>query len=385
MGRDVRVHGTVWVHGSGAVVVGDRVVLDAAEAPIELHAHSGATIAIGDDTTLAGGVSVDATSSIAIGARCRVGAYCKLMDNHFHPLRGDRQARPSATEVVVEDDAELGRCAILLPGAHVDRGVRLAPRALIRRRVASTYRPHRTAAPLVDVSVVVPTFGRTERLLEAVRSALAQEGVAVEVMVVDGSPDRSALQPIAGLGDGRVTYVAPETPSGRRTRLVRDGGRPRVRGRHVHFLDADADALPGSYAALVAALDAHPLCAMSFGVAEPSGDEGPGLDRERALRRTIAWGARFASRLGRYGVVTVLSKLSPFHGSACMVRRSVLEEAGGFDPAGGATEDTGSYVRGLRRRGCVFVDLPVVRRRLVRDREAAGQCRDAHRGDWRLP
>jgi acetyltransferase-like isoleucine patch superfamily enzyme len=137
VGADARVRGTVWVHGKGDIRVGDRVVFDAADAPIELHAVAGATIVIGDDCTIAGGSSFDATSSIVVGVRCHVGPFCKLMDNHFHAMRGDRQVQPPATAVVVEDDVVLGPYAILLPGAHLGRGCRIGARSVIRRRVPS--------------------------------------------------------------------------------------------------------------------------------------------------------------------------------------------------------------------------------------------------------
>lgn len=143
VGADARVRGTVWVHGKGDIRVGDHVVFDAADAPIELHAVQGATLVIGDGCRIAGGCSFDATSSIVVGERCQVGAFCKLMDNHFHAMRGDRQVQPPATGVVVEDDVVLGPFAILLPGAHLGRGCRVGAREVIRRRVPSPARAGR--------------------------------------------------------------------------------------------------------------------------------------------------------------------------------------------------------------------------------------------------
>jgi acetyltransferase-like isoleucine patch superfamily enzyme/GT2 family glycosyltransferase len=375
VGEASRVRGTVWVHGHGEITVGDRVVFDASEAPIELHAKRGATIVIGDDCVLSGGSSIDATSSITLGARCRVGPFCKAMDNHFHALRGDRQVRPQATPVVVEDDVELGAESILLPGAHVGRGSRIGPRAVVRRRVGpgsvvagpavgSEMRPRRTPAPRIDVSVVIPTFRRPELVVQAIQSALEQQRVAVEVIVVDDSPEGSARQAVLSVGDPRVTYVHRETPSGGRPGIVRNDGWRRARGRYVHFLDDDDLAVPGAYGAYVEALDAHPLCAMGFGVVEPFGEEGAALERERAFWRLAAERARMASRLGRFGVVAMLFEATLFQNSSCMVRRSALEESGGFDIAFDMMEETELHIRGIRERGCVFLDRAVVRYRL---------------------
>jgi len=43
-----------------------------------------------------------------------------------------------------------------------------------------------------EIAVVVPTFRRPTQVVEAVASALAQDGVTVEVFVADDSPEGSA-------------------------------------------------------------------------------------------------------------------------------------------------------------------------------------------------
>ena len=47
-----------------------------------------------------------------------------------------------------------------------------------------------------DVSVVIPTCRRPRLVVEAVRSALAQDGASVEVIVLDDSPLRDST-PVA--------------------------------------------------------------------------------------------------------------------------------------------------------------------------------------------
>jgi glycosyltransferase involved in cell wall biosynthesis len=56
----------------------------------------------------------------------------------------------------------------------------------------------------IDVSVITPTFRRVPLVVEAVRSALAQEGVSVEAIVLDDSPEGSACNAITSMGDDRV-------------------------------------------------------------------------------------------------------------------------------------------------------------------------------------
>src|SRR5918911_2234415 len=90
-----------------------------------------------------------------------------------------------------------------------------------------------------DISIVIPTFRREVELLEAVRSALGQPQVTVEVIVVDDSGDGSAEGPVASLGDERVRYVRRTTPSGGVPALARNEGWALASGRYVHFLDDD--------------------------------------------------------------------------------------------------------------------------------------------------
>ena len=135
VGAAPTVLGRVWIHGPGEVRVGHRVVLDGREAPIELHAMRGGCIVLGDDVTIEGGASLEALQSITIGAGARLGAFCKVMDNQHHPLRGNRHERPASVPLVVEAGVTVGPRAILLPGAHVQRGATVAAGTVISRRI----------------------------------------------------------------------------------------------------------------------------------------------------------------------------------------------------------------------------------------------------------
>lgn len=61
--------------------------------------------------------------------------------------------------------------------------------------------------------VVIPTRNRAELTMNAIRSVLAQEGCAVQVLVSDNSTEPAQLESLAGfctdLADARVRYVRP--------------------------------------------------------------------------------------------------------------------------------------------------------------------------------
>lgn len=88
----------------------------------------------------------------------------------------------------------------------------------------------------VDVTVVLPTRDRWKAARRALRSALAQRGVAVEVVVVD---DGSQTRPdgIPELDDPRVSVVAAPAAPG--VAAARNFGATRAHGAWLAFLDDD--------------------------------------------------------------------------------------------------------------------------------------------------
>ena len=135
IGEGVQVRGRVWIHGGGEVVLGDRVVLDGGEVGVELHAEPHGTIVIGDGVVLKAGASVEAEELVIIGDRCELGRFSRVMDNHFHPVDGDRHQRPASQPVRLGEGVVLGDRAVVLPGAELGDGVRLAADTVVGRKV----------------------------------------------------------------------------------------------------------------------------------------------------------------------------------------------------------------------------------------------------------
>ena len=214
----------------------------------------------------------------------------------------------------------------------------------------------------VDVSVVVPTFRRPALLTEAVESALGQAGVAVEVFVVDDSPEGSALQAAAALRDPRVTYMKMDRPSGGKPALVRNAGGKLARGRFVHFLDDDDRVADGAYASLAAALHANPRAGVAFGRVEPFGDDRDYLLSNRRLFAESSRRAHLASQLrSRRVLLASMLFCNPcLTCSACLVRREVMEAMGGFRESVAPFEDADFFIRAIRRFGHAFVERTVL-------------------------
>jgi glycosyltransferase involved in cell wall biosynthesis len=93
-----------------------------------------------------------------------------------------------------------------------------------------------------QVSTVIPTRGRPELVVRAVRSALAQTMAPLEVIVVVDGPDPATCQALSSLGDQRVRVVALETPVGGAE--ARNVGARAASGDWIALLDDDDEWLP---------------------------------------------------------------------------------------------------------------------------------------------
>ena len=151
----------------------------------------------------------------------------------------------------------------------------------------------------IDVSVIIPTFRRPNLLAEAIASVLSQGSVAVEVFVVDDSPEGSAQEVVTNFRDARVLYLKNPKPTGGFPSAVRNLGWPLARGAFVHFLDDDDIVPEGHYLAVKDAFSKHRDIGVVFGRIEPFGDAPEAQMRHERL--FFSDGARRASVCGRFG------------------------------------------------------------------------------------
>ena len=221
------------------------------------------------------------------------------------------------------------------------------------------------AAMGIDISVVIPTFRRPALLADALASALAQEGVSLEIVVVDDSPEGSAEAVVSALGDARVRYVKMETPSGGCPGQVRNVGWPLTTGRLVHFLDDDDRLEPGHYLAMKRAFDDNPDVGVVFSRLEPFGDEKV-MAHERGYFRQAAASAKKTARLGRKlgYVARILFEPTMIVCGVSTLRRECLERAKGFDPRIKVGEDIDLMLRIIRDSGALYVDRVAIHYRV---------------------
>jgi glycosyltransferase involved in cell wall biosynthesis len=88
-----------------------------------------------------------------------------------------------------------------------------------------------------EVSVVLPTRNRSSMLMQAVSSALSQEGVQLEVIVIDEGSSDDTPERLAGIADDRLAVIRHESPRG--VAPARNAAIARARGEWIAFLDDD--------------------------------------------------------------------------------------------------------------------------------------------------
>lgn len=100
-----------------------------------------------------------------------------------------------------------------------------------------------------DVSVIIAAYNAADTVEAAIASALGQEGVAVEVVVVDDASRDGTARVAAGVADPRVRVIARAMNAG--PGAARNCALAAASGHWVAVLDADDTFAPGRLARMV--------------------------------------------------------------------------------------------------------------------------------------
>jgi glycosyltransferase involved in cell wall biosynthesis len=201
----------------------------------------------------------------------------------------------------------------------VSNSGRLARKAHVRAPVPDTAEG-RTAR----VSVIIPCYNYGHFLGESVSSALSQEGVEPEVIVVDdaSTDDSAAVAERLAAQDSRVTVVRHLRNTGHVVAF--NDGLAAATGEFVVRLDADDLLTPGSLVRATALFDAYPEVGLVYGHPRHFTQQSPPTPR-LAMRGWSIWsGANWVAERCRRGVNCITTP-------EAMIRASVLDRIGGLD------------------------------------------------------
>ena len=185
------------------------------------------------------------------------------------------------------------------------------------------------------VSIIIPAYNQARFLGQAIASALGQEQAEVEVIVVDDGSTDDTPAVVATFADN------PNLKSIRQPNTGLPGARNRglaeATGDYVCFLDSDDYYAPAKAARQARMLDENPALGFVYCdiiTVDPSGQPLPDQFSLGRLSRPLS-GNIFQSLMeGGY-----------FPPHAVMIRRGILAELGGFDPALGGHADYELWLR----------------------------------------
>jgi GT2 family glycosyltransferase len=231
------------------------------------------------------------------------------------------------------------------------------------------------SGPAPDVAVVIVSWNTRDLLAECLRVLAAQVAVAGAGPAAAG-PGRPAAEVWVvdnASADGSAALVRERFPWVRLLANAENRGFARAcnqaarqaGGRHVLFLNPDAEVGPGAVALLVAALDADPGAGAAGprlvgpdGTARPSWEPFPTLSRE--LRRLLRPGR--APAAGDGGAADAAPRPVDVAAGACLlVRASALAAAGWLDEAYFMYTEEVDLCRRLRDAGWRVLGVPGAR------------------------
>lgn len=209
--------------------------------------------------------------------------------------------------------------------AGLDRVATWSRRRRIRPLERRTDPPPAPRRPPL-VSVVIPCFDYGRYLPDTLESVLGQEGVDLEVIVVDDASTDDSAEVAAAYAarDPRVRLVRQRVNRGQV--LTFNHGLSQATGELVARLDADDLLTPGSLARSAAVLEDHPGVGLVYG--HPREFPDPHVPEPRVGRPswTVWSGADWVRLRCLRGVNAITT-------SEAVVRRSVIERLGGFNPS----------------------------------------------------
>ncbi len=219
-----------------------------------------------------------------------------------------------------------------------------------------------------DITVVIPVYNAAAHVREAAASALAQPEVAEVALVEDGSTDDSleVCEAIQCEASNRVRLLRHPGGTNRGAGATRNLGVRETTSPLVAFLDADDFYLPNRFATARPLLDDPAIDGVHEAV-------GTAFDSSEARQ----W---WTIDRGRDEVTRVIGDVTPdelldvwllggrggFHGNGLLIRRTLFDRAGGFEPSLRMCQDTHLWIR-LSAAGRLVsgrTDAPVAMRRL---------------------
>ena len=209
------------------------------------------------------------------------------------------------------------------------------------------------------VTVVTPSFNQGRYIDRTIRSVLNQGWPNLEYMVVDGASTDGTPERIRRY-ERYLAWWVSEKDRGQ-TEAIRKG-LGRATGTYVTWLCSDDVLLPGALSRMVAALEARPDAGLVYGGVAF-------IDGEDRVVKTLSYGDMALDTL-------LYRRHSTIAQPSSLLRRSVLDAAGGLDETLSYCMDYDLWIRLLKTAGCINLGETVLSGyRLHADSKTVGSYR----------
>ena len=203
---------------------------------------------------------------------------------------------------------------------------------------------------MVEISVVIPTYNRSDVIGRAIESALKQTLEEIEVIVVDDASTDSTQEIVTSIDDPRVEYIKHEQNLG--GSAARNTGLDHSSGKYIAFLDSDdvwertklekqvselnsrSDEWIATYCNFNQKRSNILIEAVDNNIRRPTGIEGDERVIDRILLRSFSYGGS----------------------STIFVERAAVDQINGFDPSFQRLQDLEFLIRLLQVGKMSYVD-----------------------------
>jgi glycosyltransferase involved in cell wall biosynthesis len=194
------------------------------------------------------------------------------------------------------------------------------------------------------VSVIIPTYNRSQMLSRAIQSVLMQTFQDFELLVVDDASEDNTEEAVKGIRDQRIHYIRHEKNKG--GSAARNTGIQAALGKYIAFLDSDDEWLPEKLERQIAKINS----------AAPS----VGFVYTGFISISAKTG-KMMNRLIPQKAPNVYSRALEANGSSLLVKKECFEKVGLFDETLASCQDWDMAIRLSRCYGLDFVPEALVK------------------------
>lgn len=199
------------------------------------------------------------------------------------------------------------------------------------------------------VSVVIPCYNYGHYLPVAVDSVASQDGVDVDVLIIDDCSTDDSFDVAQALAarDPRVRAIRNEENA--RLIATANKGLSLATGAYALLISADDALAPGALERATSLMEANPDVGMAYGHVNYFTTEELPADMPGASSHWVIWdGAEWARRV-------FASARGPVASPEAVVRTSIMREVGDYDPNFPHTSDLQMWLRFAARSSIGFV------------------------------